>query len=146
MKLVVLLPVIAVFLSACSTMDKAEGTQQPAVEIKNSAYLDSSFEVENKKKPGDPDIKSTENVWTVAPESTLKRVLEVWAERAQWSVSYETLVVVELYNKKPVALYADSIDVAAVELSKNLNLKAQGLFVVPYSGNKVIRVFTKGVK
>lgn len=137
------------FLPGCSTTEtkeKAPDTEKPAVEIKDSVYLDSSFEVVNKTEPGKPDIKSTENIWTVAPKSTLKKVLEDWAERAAWSVSYETEVIVELHNKQPVDLYANSVDAAAVELSKTLNLRAQGLFVVPYSGNKVIRVFTKGVK
>lgn len=135
-------------LTACGSVDIKNSDQKteptsPAVEVKDTVYLDSSFEVVNKKNPDQISIQSTENIWEIKPKQTLQDVLVDWAHKAQWSVSYETEALVELQNTKPVHIYAASIDGAVSQVSKILNLKEKKIFLIPYAGNRVIRVFNK---
>ncbi|MGE4501187.1 MAG: hypothetical protein AB7C96_12630 [Hydrogenovibrio sp.] len=134
---------VLVGCASTTTKEDQAAKEKPAVEVKDTVYLESSFSVVNKTEPGQDEIQSTENIWIVEPKTTLKRVLEQWAERASWDVSYETGAVVELYNTKPVELYGESIRAATMELSKTLTLPSKGIFVVPYPGNSIIRVFSK---
>lgn len=116
------------------------------VSVEDDSYLSPSFSVAKNKVKVEPveQVQKTTPVWVVKKGATVKSTVMDWAKHSDWDVSWEVKSTeTQLFNTKDVPIPAKTLPEAVSILFKSLNMAKKGIYQVPYSGNKIVRIYER---